>query len=136
MAASVLSTTRQGGRFSLLLQLTKIIMAAATDLFTTHQLELGLLFTLLVGANLMAALALPIYSTRGTQSAYEALLVLDVWTCAVSVVVAAVDDRSETAPAWLWWAGVLVLPAVWYKSRMGGLVQRSGREKVAVAPMP
>jgi hypothetical protein len=136
LPAASLSTTLEGGRFSLWLQVTKILMSAATDLLATHQVTLGIVFTLLIGANLAAAPRLPIYSRPGTQAAYEALLALNVWTCALGTVTAYVDDAMNTSPALVWYCGVLIIPPLWYKGRTSGWSKHScRRRKGQVVPL-
>lgn len=135
LPAASLSTTFDGGRFSLWLQVTKILMSAATDLLNTHQVTLGIVFTLLVGSSLVIAPRLPIYSVTGTQAAYEALLALNVWTCALGTVTAYVDDETNTSPALVWYCGALILPPLWYKGRTAGCLKRCHRNR-KVAPSP
>ena len=137
LPAAALSTTRQGGRFSLWLQITKILMSAATDLLNTHQVILGIVFTLLIGSSLAMAPRLPIYAVAATQAAYEALLTLNVWTSALGTVTAYVDDETNAAPAYLWYCGVLILPPLWYKGRLAGWAELCcRRRKNQVAPSP
>ena len=140
LPAAALSTTRQGGRFSLWLQITKILMSAATDLLNTHQVILGIVFTLLIGSSLAMAPRLPIYAVPATQAAYEALLTLNVWTSALGTLTAYIDDETNAAPAYLWYCGVLILPPLWYKGRLAGWAGRAElwcrRRKNQVAPSP
>ena len=137
LPAAALSTTMEGGRFSLWLQITKILMSASTDLLNSHQVTLGIVFTLLIGSNLAMAPRLPIYAVAATQAAYEALLVLNVWTSALGTVTAYVDDETNATPAYIWYCGVLILPPLWYKGRLAGWAELcSWRRKNQVAPSP
>ena len=62
LVASTLTTTVQAGKFSLVVQVTQIVLSSCTLLFTTHPKALSLSFIVLVGANLLLALALPVYT--------------------------------------------------------------------------
>ena len=134
--SAMFTTTASGGRFSLLLQVSKIIMSISTDLLSHHLVLLGMLFTVLAAAIVVAAPYLPIYADHHTQAAYEALLVIDVWTCAIGTVTSIVDDETNAAPAWTWYAGVLLLPAIWCRFRATYVSRRQRKVAPSLSRLP
>ena len=116
LVASTLTTTSQAGKFSLVVQVTQIVLLSCTLLFTTHPKALSLSFIVLVGANVhvhvLLALALPVYIVNVTQAAYESMLVLGVWTVVICSVVDIVIDPPQALPSWIWYVGLLVWPVL------------------------
>jgi threonine/homoserine/homoserine lactone efflux protein len=49
-------------------------------------------------------------------------VMLNVWTCFMGFAVAVVNDPSDSTATWIWCAGAVLMPALWFavRSRFGG----------------